>query len=82
MKKIALLCLVHKSPEQLLRLLKRMDENRFDFFIHVDAKSDIEPFLSIERQIKVSNIHWIKNRVKTYFNDFSLVTATLVDDKN
>lgn len=76
MKKIALLCLVHKSPEQLLRLLKRMDEDRFDFFIHVDAKSDIEPFLSIERQIKVSNIHWIKNRVKTYFNDFSLVTAT------
>lgn len=76
MKKIALLCLVHKSPDQLMRLLKRIDDERFDFFIHMDQKSDIKPFLSSVKPLKASHIHWVKNRVKTYFNDFSLVTAT------
>ena len=76
MKKIALLFLVHKSPEQFAHLLRRLDDRRFDFYIHVDAKSDINQFLPVERQIKTSNVHWIRNRVKTYFNDFSLVEAT------
>ena len=76
MKKIAILFLVHKSPEQLSRLLRHLDDERFDFYIHVDAKSDINDFLPIESQVRSSQIHWIKNRVKTYFNDFSLVEAT------
>ena len=76
MKKIALLFLVHKSPEQFSHLLRRLDDRRFDFYIHVDAKSDINLFLPIESQIKTSHVHWISNRIKTYFNDFSLVEAT------
>lgn len=77
MKKIALLFLVHKYPEQLSRLLCRMDDKRFDFFIHIDAKSDINKFKGIDNRIKYSNIIWVKNRIKTYFNDFSLVQATV-----
>ncbi len=76
MRKIALLFLVHRSPEQLLRLLKRMDDERFDFYIHVDAKTNIERFLPITHHIKKSQIHWVHNRVKTYLNDFSLIEAT------
>lgn len=76
MKKIALLFLVHKSPEQFAHLLRRLDDGRFDFYIHVDAKSDINQFLPVEHHIKKSHVHWIFNRVKTYFNDFSLVEAT------
>lgn len=76
MEKIAILFLVHKSPEQLAHLLKRLDDKRFDFYIHVDAKSDISRFLPVERQVKMSHVHWVRNRVKTYFNDFSLVEAT------
>ena len=67
MMKLALLILAHKSPEQLSRLLCRMDDKRFDFFIHIDAKSDINKFKGIDNRIKYSNIIWVKNRIKTYF---------------
>ena len=76
MRKIAILLLVHKFPEQLMRLLKRLDDERFDFYIHVDAKSNMDTFMFIEKHIRNSQIYWVKNRVKTYFNDFSLVEAT------
>ena len=77
MMKLALLILAHKSPEQLSRLLCRMDDKRFDFFIHIDAKSVINKFKGSDNRIKYSNIIWVKNRIKTYFNDFSLVQATV-----
>ena len=76
MRKIAILLLVHKFPEQLMRLLKRLDDERFDFYIHVDAKSNMDTFMFIEKHIRNSQVYWVKNRVKTYFNDFSLVEAT------
>ena len=76
MKKIAILLLVHKLPDQLLKLLKRLDDDRFDFYIHVDAKCDINAFLPVAEEIKVSQVNWVKSRVKTYFNDFSLIEAT------
>lgn len=76
MKKVALLFLVHKSPKQFSRLLRHLDDRRFDFYIHVDAKSDISQFLPVEYQVKMSCVHWVRKRVKTYFNDFSLIEAT------
>ena len=77
MKKIAILLLVHKSPEQLEHLLRRMDDNRFDIYIHVDAKSDINQFKEVKNQVKASEVFFVKERIKTYFNDFSLVQATV-----
>lgn len=76
MRKIAILLLVHKEPAQLERLLRRLDDERFDFYIHIDAKSDINAFRGVESLVKASNVIWVKCRVKTYFNDFSLVEAT------
>ena len=77
MKIIAILLLVHKSPEQLEHLLRRMDDNRFDIYIHVDAKSDINQFKEVKNQVKASEVFFVKERIKTYFNDFSLVQATV-----
>ena len=76
MKKIAILVLVHKSPKQLMRLMKYLDDDRFDFYIHIDAKSDMDAFVFIENYIRFSQVYWVKNRVETYLNDFSLVEAT------
>lgn len=45
--KIAHLILTHKNPAQLERLIHALEHPGFDFFIHVDKKSDIQPFLSI-----------------------------------
>lgn len=77
MNKNAVIVLVHKSPEQLSRLLERMDDCRFDFYIHVDAKTDINLFYGVDDNVKFSKVTWVKGRVKTYFNDFSLVLATI-----
>ncbi|GEM_PF-3377688 len=77
MKKIAILILAHKKPDQLKQLLIKLDDINFDFFIHIDAKSEFSLFYkSINGILINSNITWINNRVKTYFNDYSLIEAT------
>jgi len=36
--------LVHENPQQLLRLIKALDDNKSFFYIHVDKKVDIQDF--------------------------------------
>lgn len=77
MDKIAFLILAHKNPAQLGKLVTSLDDRRFDFFIHIDAKakgSFEAPSLKYsERCVFLSK----GERVRTYLNDFSLVDATL-----
>lgn len=74
MDKIAILILAHKNPSQLTRLIQAMDDERFDFFVHIDAKSRMSFTLpkSLISKVYVDDVL----RIKTYFNDFSLVEAT------
>ncbi|MCL1868326.1 MAG: beta-1,6-N-acetylglucosaminyltransferase [Paludibacter sp.] len=66
--------LAHKTPEQLKRLIDKInDENSF-FFIHIDKKSDIEPFTKI---IHGENIKFIEDRVNCLWGDFSQIIATI-----
>ena len=51
--KIAHLILTHKNPKQLERLLNALQHDAFDFFIHVDRKTDIEPFKFLESRKQV-----------------------------
>ena len=75
--KIAVLILGHKLPNQMARLIKRLDDARFDIFIHIDAKVSIIPFKeSIAGYCFKSQIYFVENRVKTYFFDYSLIEAT------
>lgn len=68
------LILAHKSPNQLKRLIGRLNDNLSFFFIHIDKKSDIEPFLEI---IVGDNIKFITNRINCLWGDFSQVIATI-----
>src|SRR5690349_19868300 len=43
----AYIILVHKNPNQLFRLLKRIDNENVRFFIHIDIKSDISLFTPV-----------------------------------
>ncbi|GAC1418091.1 MAG: beta-1,6-N-acetylglucosaminyltransferase [Flavisolibacter sp.] len=72
--RIAHLILTHKSPEQLQKLIEALDHPSFDFYIHVDKKIDIAPFLFL-RSIK--NVYFIENRLKVYWGSYGVVTATL-----
>ena len=77
MDKIAILILCHKNPRQLSQLVSAIDDNRFDIYIHVDAKSNERPFKeTIIGQTSKSNVYFVKKRTKTFFFDFSLIEAT------
>lgn len=77
MDKIAILVLAHKSPRQLERLVRSMDDNRFDFFVHVDKKSKHTFAPLNSNNSKTFNLLSDSERHKTYLNDFSLVDATM-----
>jgi len=72
--KIAHLILSHKNPDQLERLLRVLDHPAFDFYIHVDKKSDITPFEYLTRQ---KNVFFIKERAKVYWAGYGTIQATL-----
>jgi hypothetical protein len=72
--RIACLILAHKNPLQLERLIQAMDHPAFDYYIHVDKKAGIEPFLYLTKRDRV---FFIRNRIKVYWGRYSLVQATL-----
>lgn len=73
--KIAILCQCHKNAEQVNRLIKSMQYNDvFDFYIHVDKKSNISNgILKNDHVFVLSN----ENCVNVLWGDISQVTATL-----
>jgi hypothetical protein len=72
--KIAHLILTHKNPAQLGRLLKALDHPDFDFYIHLDRKTDIAPFLFLTEK---KNVFMIRSRAKVYWAGFGTIQATL-----
>ncbi len=72
--KIAHLILTHANPELLHRLVGRLTHEDADFYIHLDAKTDINPFLPLADK---ANVHFINKRVKVTWGGYSIVQATL-----
>jgi hypothetical protein len=73
--KIAYLFLAYKNPGQLHRLIERLQHPRTGFFIHIDKKSDIIPF--IKKIGERENIYFIKQRYKVYLRGYNSILATL-----
>ncbi len=71
--KIAYLVLVHKNPGVLRRVIERLSSRNSAFFIHVDQKSDITPFLALHG----GDISFSERRLPVYWAEFSNVEATL-----
>jgi hypothetical protein len=72
--KIAHLILTHKNPQQLERLVKALQHEQFDFYIHIDKKSDIQPFTYLAAQ---PNVFFIQNRTKIYWAGWGTIQATI-----
>lgn len=72
--KIAHLILAHSDPQQLGRLIDRLQHDNAYFFIHIDKKSAMDPFMFLAEQRQV---YWVKNRVKVQWGAYSIVEATL-----
>lgn len=68
---LAYLILAHGNYRHLERLINAMDGEGAHFFIHIDAKSPLPDFPVGD------NVHFIPNRVKVTWANFSQVEATL-----
>lgn len=69
------LIIAHKNPEQIERMIKRLQHPDFDFYIHVDKKVDIELFSNLKF---LPNVYFIKNRVDVKWACYDQIKATLI----
>lgn len=72
---VAHLILVHANPGQLERLVRKLVHDKAVFFIHVDAKADLQPFKqSLQAYDKVC---FVEDRVDIQWATYSMVEATV-----
>lgn len=69
--------LAHKNPEQLLRLIKRLNTTNVFFYLHIDKLSKSSLFFNLFK--KFSNVYFVsdENRVNCIWGDISIVKATI-----
>ena len=72
--KIAHIILVHKNPEQVARLIRRLSHPDVDCWVHVDRKCDIAGFGDISR---MDNVYLTEPRVTVKWAGYSIVRAML-----
>ena len=74
MKK-AYIVLVHKGPEQVYRLISRLNDGNSIFFVHIDSKVNIKKF---NRILEFGDKVKLLNRVDGSWGTFGIVRATLI----
>src|SRR5690606_21952914 len=72
--KQAFLILAHNEFEILERLVRVLDDPRFDIYIHFDKKSKEPPVL----KTKHSRLYILNNRIDVRWGDYSMVEAELI----
>lgn len=67
--------LAHTNPEQLNRLVNKLNDGSSWFFIHVDLKSDFKHFEFLNT---IPQVRLINERINCMWGDYSTITATLM----
>lgn len=70
----AILIINHVSPKQTRRLIERLNNDYFDFYLHIDKKTDIKPYRELKQ---LHNVFFIKNRVKVTPGGYSALKANI-----
>lgn len=70
---LAYLMLVHQDPRHFARLIRRLDRSAH-FYVHVDARADIAPFLEVSRGLPVT---FMRERLPVTPGTITQVKATL-----
>jgi hypothetical protein len=71
--KVAYLVLTHGMPDHLGRLITALRDEGVSFFVHVDRKVPIEPFLAY----RALDVEFLDERVPVYWGEWQMVEATL-----
>ena len=69
---MAHLIMAYKDPSQIERLVKTMSHPDFDFYIHVDAKFDQQPFEYLQQ---IESVYFIRNRRKVRWAGYSFTQS-------
>ncbi len=76
---IAYICLCHQDPKFISRVAKALNYKDDALFIHVDKKTDIEPFVKCCKGIK--NVYFVQERFNTNWGGFNAIKATIATFK-
>lgn len=71
--KVAHLILTYTSPQLTERLIQAIAHPQFDFYIHVDKKFSIEPYLYLK---KYANVYFIQDREDVRWAGYNTIKAT------
>ncbi|AUT02014.1 hypothetical protein CLI64_17385 [Nostoc sp. CENA543] len=75
--KIAYIILAHKLPQQLVRLIYRLNDDSATFFLHIDGKVNDKVYSDIVNQVQnMPNVYLLK-RYKCYWGKIDIVKATI-----
>lgn len=72
--RVAHIIMAHKGPRQLSRMIERLAHPQFDFYIHVDAKVQLDKFKLLNHK---PNIFFIQNRKKCNWGGWSFTRAII-----
>lgn len=72
--RVAHIIIAHKNPLQLERLVRKMQHENFDFYIHIDKKVDMGEFLYLEQ---IPGVYFINERVVCNWGGHSTLKAML-----
>lgn len=70
--RVAHIIIAHKNPLQLERLIRKMQHDNFDFYIHIDKKVNIDSFIFL-KQLK--GVSFISNRIECNWGGHSTFKA-------
>lgn len=73
--KIAYICLCHTDPQFVARTARVLRYHGDGFFIHVDRKTNIAPFVA--ECMGLDHVHFVENRIDNYWGGFHAVIATV-----
>lgn len=73
--KIAYICLCHMDPDFVGRAAKVFRYESDGFFIHVDNKQDIKPY--IEACNGLDNVHFVEDRIDNFWGGYNSIIATM-----
>ena len=74
--KFAYLIVAHKNPQQLKRLIERLNTEDAVFFIHIDKKADIAPFKEFLKDVNNNKVFWL-NRRSIIWAGFNMIRVTV-----
>lgn len=75
--KIAYIVSAYKKPEQVVRLIRRLDADEVHFFVHVDKKTSDDDYRRIVRPLAGhANVRFLE-RHRCYWGGFGHVQATI-----